>query len=72
MLHVSILNLSPVEPWPGEPMIVHRRMCPYAHTITWKNHHNTGERLLENILKLAPDVASILSSATKLGELIKG
>jgi hypothetical protein len=27
---------------------------------------------VENILKLAPDVASILSSATKLGELIKG
>ena len=30
------------------------------------------KRLFENILKLAPDVASILSSAAKIGALIKG
>jgi hypothetical protein len=35
-------------------------------------HEEQIERLDDSLTKLAPDVASILSSGAKIGELIKG
>jgi hypothetical protein len=50
-------------------MVVHRRVCPYAHTLPYNNYNYTGERLLiEKAVKGREDNRGALPEPRRCGD----